>query len=488
MYEAFFSLKKRPFSAVALVEEYIPSAVCEEARVSLARCVERGEGIGMLVGPVGTGKTMICRKLAELFKKSCHVALLACGRLGSRRSLFQAILYELGQAYRGMDEGELRLGLIDFLTAKNEKSRPLLLLIDEAHTLPLRLVDEIRMLTNLAKSSQPLVRLVLSGNCSLEERLASPRLDSLNSQITARCYLEAMGCVETRDYLNARIDMAGGNGPEIFSEEACQSIHRSTDGMPRLVNQLCDHALLVAFAAGRRRLESANIEEAWADLQQLPTPWTGESKEDKPGVIEFGRLDDMPEAEQPSACLRMPSPTLRINSISGTDLDLGDAEERINSIEKMIAGVEGDFEPTGSIEPEIELTFEEFDHPFKEPFADEEVVNDRYATLEPPKAVAPAVLPQKLTEPAAAAKGAEVDVKKTVALHRTNDALRTAELQTFGSKTVSVAEAPSPESDSDAENDSMLIVEEDEPAVEVKILRPVRRNEYRRLFAKLRHG
>jgi hypothetical protein len=216
----------------------------------------------------------------------------------------------------------------------------------------------------------------------------------------------------------------------------------------------------------------------------LPTPWTGESKEDKPGVIEFGRLDDMPEAEQPAECLRMPSPTLRINSISGTDLDLGDAEERINSIEKMIAGVEGDFEPAGSIEPEIELTFEEFDHPFKEPFADEEVVNDRYAILEPPKTVAP----QKLTEPAVAAKVAEVDVKKTVVLHRTNDALRTAELQTLGSNSISVAEAPSPESESDAENDPMLIVEEDGPAVEAKILRPVRRHEYRRLFAKLRHG
>jgi hypothetical protein len=265
--------------------------------------------------------------------------------------------------------------------------------------------------------------------------------------------------------------------------------------------------MLVAFSAGRRHLEAANIEEAWADLQQLPTPWNGDSPADKPGVIEFGRLDDMPESEETSECIRMPAPTLRINSIlEDSDLETAEPYEQIDSIKQLIAGVEEDFEPAGSIKPEIELTFEEFDHPFKEPFEHEEVVSDRYAA---PAALEPLQTPAPVSQPSPAISAeissvrekvaaqskaifsakpafsteAAVDVKKTVVLHRNaevaqqigqmpSDFRRETEFQPDGSK----------------ENDSMLIVEEDEPVAEAKILRPVRRNEYRRLFAKLRQG
>ena len=100
--------------------------------------------------------------------------MLASGRLSTRRALFQAILYELGRPYRGMDEGELRLAVVDYLMAGDNNSRGLVLLVDEAHTLPLRLLEEIRLLTNLARSGQPLVRLVMAGGPALEERFASP--------------------------------------------------------------------------------------------------------------------------------------------------------------------------------------------------------------------------------------------------------------------------------------------------------------------------
>ena len=92
----------------------------------------------MVVGPTGTGKSLLCRLLAEQFKATFPVVELSCGRLSSRRSLFQAILYKLGQPYRGMDEGELRIALVDYLTLGKAPFRGMVLIVDEAHTLPLR--------------------------------------------------------------------------------------------------------------------------------------------------------------------------------------------------------------------------------------------------------------------------------------------------------------------------------------------------------------
>jgi type II secretory pathway predicted ATPase ExeA len=144
------------------------------------------------------------------------------------------------------------------------------LLVDEAHTLPLRLLDEIRLLTNLARNGQPLLRVVLAGAPMLEERLANPKLDSLSQRLSARCYLEAFNRTETQGYIQSQIDWAGGPAEEVFPEAACQSVFRATGGVPRLINQVCDHALLLVCAAGRQSITPVDVEEAWADLQQLP--------------------------------------------------------------------------------------------------------------------------------------------------------------------------------------------------------------------------
>jgi hypothetical protein len=280
-----------------------------------------------------------------------------------------------------MDEGELRLALVDFLMLGKDQKRGLILFVDEAHTLPLRLLDEIRMLTNLNRAGQPLVRVLLAGSCTLEERLASPKLDSFNSRISTRCYLEAFNRTETTEYLRAKIDMAGGDGEEIFSDGACQSVYRATEGVPRLINQLCDHSLLVAFSAGRRRLEAEHIEEAWADLQQLPTPWNGDAQTEKPSVIEFGRLDDTPEEEFTEE--DAPAISLKLN----TDMDDLDGEafepaRQIDSIQELIVGAEESYETTAEVAPEIDLSFDEVEpHPFQESFEQEEIVNDRYAAI-----------------------------------------------------------------------------------------------------------
>ncbi len=383
MYDGCFGLNWCPFGSVPQSDRYFAANAIAGARATLARCVQRGEGAGLVVGPSGTGKTLLCLLLAEQFKRSFQVVMLASGRLSSRRALFQAILYELGRPYRGMDEGELRLAVIDHLMADDNQSHGLVLLVDEAHTLPLRLLEEIRLLTNLARSDQPLVRLVLAGGPVLEERFASPKLDSFSQRLAARCYLEALNRTETTDYIQSQISAAGGRGDGVFPQSACHSVFQATGGVPRLINQVCDHALLLAYVAGRKVIEPANVEEAWADLQQLPTPWTEGTSSDQAGsgLIEFGSLaDETDGAAGQSDETKQSAPTLRLSlPAEETEPEGSEPGQQIQRIERLLAEAGDDFQPAGSIGPEVELCFEEVPREFQEQFEHEEIVAERYA-------------------------------------------------------------------------------------------------------------
>lgn len=381
MYESFFGLQERPFAPAPIAKRYFAGAAIEAARQSVARCIERAEGAALVVGPAGIGKTLLCQVLAEQFRGRLEVAQLISGRLPNRRALLQAILFELGLSYRKMEEGDLRLALIDHLLPRASSTTPasegLLLIVDEAHTLPLRLMEELRLITNLARNGAPRVRLVLVGSPQLEERFASPKMESFNQRIAVRSYLESLDRTQTIEYVRHQIEVVGGQASTIFNDDALNAIYRATDGIPRLINQVCDHALLLAYAGGVRQLTAAGIEEAWADLQQLPTPWSsaegaaalGETAD----IIEFGQLDLDAADDLPAA---VPFPTA---SSKGPTI----AQPRESDLENAVefASADDDFEPIGSIQPEVELTFQSLSTPFHS-FDEEEVVLDRYTSIE----------------------------------------------------------------------------------------------------------
>jgi type II secretory pathway predicted ATPase ExeA len=457
MYEAFFGLNRRPFSAVPHAEQYFAAAATETARTALSRCIERAEGIAVVIGPSGTGKTLLCKVLAAQFAKKLRVALLSGSRFGSRRALFQAILFELGKPYRGLDEGEARLAITELLTDPEACPAGMLLIVDEAYTMPLRLVDEVRMLTDIARRGQPQVRLVLAGGSVLEERLANPKLESLSQRITARTYLEALPRNETVVFVQTRINLAGGNGPRVFSDESCHAIHRATDGVPRLVNQVSDHAMLLSFSRGQRAIEPSTVEEAWADLQQLPTPWNDEPKPAQ-NVVEFGELDDLAdEATFESDDATPAEPAVLRPFLNPAESFLDDdedaairSEQGVDRIETMLGEVDDQFRPTANA-PEVELLFDDPHHPFSQRFEQEEFVADRYAK------------PQRATIGAFAAR-------------RRIDSNQTAEEpETFALR---------PQDDSG----SPLIIEEgyDHAATGSCRVAPVRQHEYAQLFSRLR--
>lgn len=381
MYEVSFGLSRRPFPSLPLPEFYYPAEATEYARQTLLRCVERGEGVGVVIGPTGCGKSLLGQLLADHFHKKMHVVQLASGRLESRRALLQAILYGLGRPFRGMEEGELRLALTEYLS-QAEPRKPMLLLVDEAEALSMRLLDELRMATNLSIGGEPTTRLVLLGGSALEERLTSPKLESFSQRIVARCYLETMNRTETKECIETQLSAASASDV-LFSDEASDAVFQATDGVPRLINQLCDHALILAFADGRNRIDRPGVEEAWADLQQLPTPWNGDQPEDSSGgIIEFGGLHDDDADIEPS-CIdeeldeAYSVPALRVTP-DEDDL-IVQSQQRLDDIEESLDQLEEDFQPAGSIGPEVELVFHDPADLLNEDFQEEEVVIDRYS-------------------------------------------------------------------------------------------------------------
>jgi type II secretory pathway predicted ATPase ExeA len=296
MFQTYFELKRRPFASVPSPEQYFPAASIEASRVALVRMVERSEGTGLVIGAVGVGKSLLCRMIAESFRQLSRVVVLPGGRLNTRRSLLQVILYELGLPYRDMEEGELRLALIDYLTNVDLCPRGMVLLVDEAENLPLALLDELRTLTNLTEAGRACVRLLLFGNARLEEKFTHPRLESLNQRLAGRFYLEPFKYEETRQYIEHQIKRSGNVPGDILDAAAYRAIHHATGGIPRLINQLADHALVLAATGHFPMINAKCVDEAWADLQQLPSPSAQQSPDHLPDlpadIIEFGELDD----------------------------------------------------------------------------------------------------------------------------------------------------------------------------------------------------
>lgn len=481
MYESFFGLKDRPFQATPSPERYFAGRAIEAARQSLGRCIERGAGIGLVVGPAGTGKTLLCQVLASDHAAPFQVALLASGRMPTRRALLQAICYELGLPYRGVEEGELRLALIDRVARPGAEPKPLVLLVDEAHSLPWRLLEELRMITNLVRGGQPCVRLVLAGSPSLEERFSSPRLASFGQRIVARCYLEPLGREETAAYVAAQLQWAGSLSPNLFDAAALERIHLATDGVVRLVNQLCDHALLLAGLAGQRSITAAVIEEAWSDLQQLPTPWSSD-RAPAEQVVEFGRLDD---AESEVASLPL--------VVRGED-ECPDVERQLQDVAAAIDELDDDFRPAGTIGPEVELSFD----PFGEPFQQEEVVLDRFAQIDTSfwdsRPQVSSREGDELSELLDQFSQLVVESAEASALAAEPAAisLGTAEGITIAAPWTPSGEEPDARQSLVAVGDEdadLLVIEDDPPAIPTPAtVRLVRPHEYRQLFATLRRG
>jgi type II secretory pathway predicted ATPase ExeA len=261
-----FGLRRRPFRPMPDSDSYYPSSTHEHALARLRQALEEEEGLILLLGPPGAGKTLLCHRLLEILGNTGACAFLTNSHLPNRAGLLQAILYDLSLPYEGRSEQELRLMLTDFLLKNYGAGQRGLLLIDEAQHLSADLLEELRLLGNLEARQGKAVQIVLVAQPSFERLLQQPELAGFRQRLMARIRLETLDPHEAADYLFHQLRLAGGKPEQIFSSEAVELLAQATGGVPRLLNQAAHQALMLARQAEARIVDAEAALEALAQL------------------------------------------------------------------------------------------------------------------------------------------------------------------------------------------------------------------------------
>jgi general secretion pathway protein A len=257
MYHQYFGLKEAPFSIAVNPRYLFMSSRHRDALAHLLYGVGAGGGFILLTGEVGTGKTTINRCLLEQLPADTDIAIILNPALNAQELLATAC-DELGIEYDRAHPTlkSLTDRLHDFLLANYSRGRKTVLMIDEAQHLDFEVLEQIRLLTNLETNTEKLLQIILIGQPELVTMLQRPELRQLNQRITARFVLEPLNLGETRAYIQHRLQVAGlAAGTTLFPPAVVRGIHRRTQGIPRLINVLCDRVLLGAYGQNKSRAD-----------------------------------------------------------------------------------------------------------------------------------------------------------------------------------------------------------------------------------------
>jgi type II secretory pathway predicted ATPase ExeA len=255
MYEEHFGLRQRPFPATPDPAAYYAATGHERAMARLLAGLGAGEGLLLVSGAAGTGKTLLCHLLLERLGPEVSTAFLTNSHLRDRTGLLQAILYDLSLPYQGRDEQEARLALTDHLLKAFAAGRRTVLLVDEAHHLSPDLLEELRLLGNLEARSGKAIQVVLLGLPPLAETLRLPELTAFRQRLAVRVELPPLAVQEAADYLLHHLRVAGGRPERVLADEALELLARATRGVPRLLNQAAHQALALAHEAGAGQVD-----------------------------------------------------------------------------------------------------------------------------------------------------------------------------------------------------------------------------------------
>ncbi len=266
MYERFFNLRERPFALSPDPDYLYPSRVHREALGYLRYGIESQAGFVVITGEIGSGKTTLLQALLRGLDGQTTVIRLM-NTLLEPRELLEAIAIDLGFEPANTSKPSLLRELATRLVDERTAGRLVLLVIDEAQNLGLPALEEIRMLSNLETEKSKLLQIVLVGQPDLRDKLNLPVLEQLRQRITVSYHLAALDAAETEAYINHRLRRASLGAPLQFQRDVTDRIHERARGVPRLVNIICDAALVFAYAEERRNIDRPLLAEALNELE-----------------------------------------------------------------------------------------------------------------------------------------------------------------------------------------------------------------------------
>ncbi|HET7206873.1 MAG TPA: AAA family ATPase [Terriglobales bacterium] len=266
MYKEFFGLRANPFNVNPDPRYLFLTRHTEEALACLTYGIQSRKGFVLLTGEVGTGKTTLINKLLEWLRlQQVATAFIFNSRLNVPQFL-DYMMADFGVTCDSRSKSQILLRLYNWLLDRYRAGETAVLIVDEAQNLSDEVLEEIRLLTNLETFTEKLLQIVLVGQPELEFRLRQPHLRQLRQRLTLRAKTHPLTLDETQAYVAQRLRIAGSNGRMIFEPEAVSLIHRYAGGIPRVVNLLCEHALVSAFVDQQATISPTIVESVAHDF------------------------------------------------------------------------------------------------------------------------------------------------------------------------------------------------------------------------------
>jgi general secretion pathway protein A len=266
MYNRFYGFKEKPFEITPDPRFLFLSENHKEALAQLMYAVTEKKGFTVITGEVGTGKTLLVQTLLSKLNGNVRTAYLFNPRLNST-DFIQYICEDFGLNGQKKTKGEYIAQLHHFLMACYAKNENVVLIIDEAQNLDPELLEEVRLLTNLETPKKKLLQIILLGQPELNDILDDPQCRQLKQRVNLRYHLQPLNREETEEYIEKRLKIAGAVDPDLFPPKAVNEIHKYTNGIPRLINIVCDNALLTAYADDQKIISKSVIREVIRDLE-----------------------------------------------------------------------------------------------------------------------------------------------------------------------------------------------------------------------------
>ena len=266
MYREFFGLKEKPFNVTSDPNFLFLSRVHKEAFSYLLYGIRERKGFLEITGEVGAGKTTLCRALLNQLDKNTKSAFIFNSNLPELQ-LLQSVLEDYGLDVERKNKVSMLRQFNNFLIEELSRGNNVILIIDEAQNLKPSVLEEIRMLSNLETDKEKLFQIILVGQPELKEHLNSPELRQLKQRIAVRFHITALEKDEIEKYINHRLAVAGSNGQIQFSADAIEFIYKYSGGIPRLINIICDKALLCAYVMEVKNITLPIMENSVNELE-----------------------------------------------------------------------------------------------------------------------------------------------------------------------------------------------------------------------------